>query len=255
MTGDGWARGAAAATAVGTFLAWRTTQEHSILGNHDRLLAEILVWWLAWAVSIACLRRSSARQVLLVVVLGAVALRLAAITAVVPLSDDLYRYAWDGRVQASGTDPYRYPPTAPELAELRATTGCSRTTGSARAVTSSPAARSSTGRRSARSTRPWHRPGSWPGTPSAPPTWRTSAGSCSVCSRTSRRWSCCGGCCCAPGATRAGWPSTRGARSRCSRRCRTATSTGSPRSSWSRPWGWPGGGRPGPAQPSVQPRW
>ena len=119
MTGDRWLRGAVAATAVGTFLAWRTTQENSILGNHDRLLVEIMLWWAAWAVSIACLRRSTARQVLLVVVLGAVALRLAAITAVVPLSDDLYRYAWDGRVQASGTDPYRYPPTAPELAELR----------------------------------------------------------------------------------------------------------------------------------------
>jgi hypothetical protein len=119
VTGDRWLRGAVAALAAGTFLAWRTTQENSILGNHDRLLAEILLWWLAWAVAIACLRRSSARQVLLVVVLGAVALRLAAITAVVPLSDDLYRYAWDGRVQASGVDPYRYPPTAPELAPLR----------------------------------------------------------------------------------------------------------------------------------------
>lgn len=119
MTGDRWLRGAVGATAVGTFLAWRTTQENSILGNHDRLLVEILLWWLAWAVSLACLRRSTARQVLLVVVLGAVALRLAALTAVVPLSDDLYRYAWDGRVQAAGIDPYRHPPTAPELAGLR----------------------------------------------------------------------------------------------------------------------------------------
>lgn len=119
MTGEGWLRGAVGATAVGTFLAWRTTQENSILGNHDRLLLEILLWWVAWAVSIACLRRSTARQVLLVVVLGAVALRLAALTAVVPLSDDLYRYAWDGRVQAAGVDPYRYPPTAPELEGLR----------------------------------------------------------------------------------------------------------------------------------------
>lgn len=109
----------ALALAAATFLAWRTTQEMSILGNHDRLLVEILLWWVAWAVAIALLRRVPARRVLLLVVLGAIALRLAAITAVVPLSDDLYRYAWDGRVQASGTDPYRYPPTAPELAGLR----------------------------------------------------------------------------------------------------------------------------------------
>ncbi len=35
------------------------------------------------------------------------------------LSDDMYRYVWDGRVQAAGISPYRYPPEAPELAYLR----------------------------------------------------------------------------------------------------------------------------------------
>jgi alpha-1,6-mannosyltransferase len=35
------------------------------------------------------------------------------------LSDDMYRYVWDGRVQAQGISPYRYPPEAPELAALR----------------------------------------------------------------------------------------------------------------------------------------
>ena len=35
------------------------------------------------------------------------------------LSDDMYRYIWDGRVQAQGISPYRYPPDAPELAFLR----------------------------------------------------------------------------------------------------------------------------------------
>jgi hypothetical protein len=34
-------------------------------------------------------------------------------------SDDLYRYLWDGRVQAAGINPYRYVPAAPELAGLR----------------------------------------------------------------------------------------------------------------------------------------
>ena len=35
------------------------------------------------------------------------------------LSDDMYRYIWDGRVQAQGISPYRYPPNAPELDFLR----------------------------------------------------------------------------------------------------------------------------------------
>jgi len=35
------------------------------------------------------------------------------------LSDDVYRYLWDGRVLGSGIDPYRYPPDHPALAHLR----------------------------------------------------------------------------------------------------------------------------------------
>jgi hypothetical protein len=111
--------GVVLALAAATFLAFRTKREMSILGNADRLLLEILGFWVAWAVAVALLRRVPARRVLLLVVLGALALRLASITIVVPLSDDLYRYAWDGAVQASGTDPYRYPPTADELRPLR----------------------------------------------------------------------------------------------------------------------------------------
>lgn len=35
------------------------------------------------------------------------------------LSDDMYRYVWDGRVQAHGLSPYHYPPEARELQPLR----------------------------------------------------------------------------------------------------------------------------------------
>ena len=35
------------------------------------------------------------------------------------LSEDLYRYAWDGHVAASGVSPYAYAPDAPALAPLR----------------------------------------------------------------------------------------------------------------------------------------
>jgi alpha-1,6-mannosyltransferase len=35
------------------------------------------------------------------------------------LSDDLYRYLWDGLVQRAGINPYQYPPAATELAFLR----------------------------------------------------------------------------------------------------------------------------------------
>lgn len=35
------------------------------------------------------------------------------------LSDDMFRYVWDGRVQAAGINPYRYPSNAPQLVDLR----------------------------------------------------------------------------------------------------------------------------------------
>ena len=35
------------------------------------------------------------------------------------LSSDIYRYVWDGKVQATGINPYRYVPTDPALASLR----------------------------------------------------------------------------------------------------------------------------------------
>jgi alpha-1,6-mannosyltransferase len=35
------------------------------------------------------------------------------------LSDDIYRYSWDGLVQQAGVNPYLYPPASPALAFLR----------------------------------------------------------------------------------------------------------------------------------------
>ena len=53
-------------------------------------------------------------------VLGLAALmRVVPLTAPPFLSSDLFRYVWDGRVQAQGINPYRYLPAAPELAFLR----------------------------------------------------------------------------------------------------------------------------------------
>ncbi|MBI4353825.1 MAG: hypothetical protein HY595_01170 [Candidatus Omnitrophica bacterium] len=53
------------------------------------------------------------------IVIVAVVVRLFLLPATPTLSDDLYRYRWDGRVQQAGIDPYRYPPNAPELSSLR----------------------------------------------------------------------------------------------------------------------------------------
>lgn len=62
---------------------------------------------------------AAGRRVALVVIALGVAFRLCMLPTQVVLSTDLYRYFWDGRVQLSGINPYRYPPEAQVLADLR----------------------------------------------------------------------------------------------------------------------------------------
>lgn len=45
--------------------------------------------------------------------------RLTLLASPPSLSDDLYRYIWDGRVQLAGINPYQYPPEAPQVSHLR----------------------------------------------------------------------------------------------------------------------------------------
>jgi hypothetical protein len=54
-----------------------------------------------------------------IVVGVAISLRVLLLAAPPILSSDIYRYVWDGRVQAAGINPYRYIPADPALAALR----------------------------------------------------------------------------------------------------------------------------------------
>jgi alpha-1,6-mannosyltransferase len=55
----------------------------------------------------------------LLVLLGALAFRLTLLPLAPTLSTDLYRYRWDGQVQAAGWNPYALRPDDPRLAALR----------------------------------------------------------------------------------------------------------------------------------------
>jgi alpha-1,6-mannosyltransferase len=61
---------------------------------------------------------STIRQIILVFAFG-IAFRAVLVFSQPALSSDMYRYVWDGRVQANGINPYLYPPSAPEVAHLR----------------------------------------------------------------------------------------------------------------------------------------
>jgi hypothetical protein len=73
----------------------------------------------AAATLVALRLRSLTRPALVGVFVLAAAMMALLVFTRPTLSDDMYRYVWDGRVQAAGISPYRYPPAAPELQALR----------------------------------------------------------------------------------------------------------------------------------------
>lgn len=59
------------------------------------------------------------RSLLIIALVFAGIFRLAILFSPPYLSSDIYRYVWDGRVQAAGINPYRYVPADPSLEPLR----------------------------------------------------------------------------------------------------------------------------------------
>jgi hypothetical protein len=73
--------------------------------------------WLVWRHA-GELPAAVQRRALLGILAVALLARLALI-GLPPVSTDVYRYVWDGRVQAAGINPYRFAPAARELEFLR----------------------------------------------------------------------------------------------------------------------------------------
>jgi alpha-1,6-mannosyltransferase len=65
------------------------------------------------------LRKRESRSVLIIGLIFAALFRLSILFSPPYLSDDIYRYIWDGRVQAAGINPYRYIPADQSLVSLR----------------------------------------------------------------------------------------------------------------------------------------
>ncbi|MFF5228963.1 glycosyltransferase 87 family protein [Dactylosporangium sp. NPDC000521] len=78
-----------------------------------------VLMWVPFVAGAYLVCRLDRRAALVLVLLGGAVLPLAAGLEPPNSSDDMYRYVWDGRVQRAGVDPYRYPPSAPQLAGLR----------------------------------------------------------------------------------------------------------------------------------------
>ncbi len=104
---------------VGVTLSALIASGPPLLDARWRVLGKLGLWALAWLVGVATALRLPTRVSLALVLGAGLALRLAALAGPPVTSDDLYRYAWDARVQESGVNPYRHPPEAAELAHLR----------------------------------------------------------------------------------------------------------------------------------------
>lgn len=119
---------APALAAAGTLWCWWTFRH---LGDSREQLTRFFGWFaLAFTIYLGtlwlvrCLERSDqpprVRAALFgVILLAAIGGRWLLLPVTPTLSDDMYRYRWDGRVQLAGIDPYRYPPNHPSLAFLR----------------------------------------------------------------------------------------------------------------------------------------
>lgn len=90
-----------------------------ILVGRYSMLAVLGGWWLLFAAGAWYVARIPRRTAVLLIVGGTLAMHGAALVRGPQTSDDIYRYSWDGRVQAAGIDPYRYPPDDPHVASLR----------------------------------------------------------------------------------------------------------------------------------------
>jgi Glycosyltransferase family 87 len=95
-------------------LAWPSLDPARI-----RWLPLLIGAWIAFIVAAWLLRKVPRRTSVVLILLGGIALQVAAVSAPPAGSNDLYRYIWDGKVQAAGIDPYQYVPTATQLAGLR----------------------------------------------------------------------------------------------------------------------------------------
>src|ERR1700735_1581171 len=84
-----------------------------------RPLPLLIAAWIAFIAAAWLLRKVPRRTSVALILLGGIALQVAAVSAPPQNSNDLYRYIWDGRVQAAGVDPYAYVPPARQLTGRR----------------------------------------------------------------------------------------------------------------------------------------
>lgn len=105
-------------TALGSY--WLTAATAATPTRSIAFIGLLAIGVALYLCAVRLILRSPPSTSALWLVLGiAVLMRTAFLLAPPLLSTDVYRYVWDGRVQAAGINPYRYVPADPALADLR----------------------------------------------------------------------------------------------------------------------------------------
>ena len=96
-----------------------TLTRPALYSEHIARTPVVAAAWVAFGVAAWLVRKVAARPAVWFILVAGIAFQVTAITAPPAHSSDMYRYMWDGQVQAASVDPYLYPPTAPALVPLR----------------------------------------------------------------------------------------------------------------------------------------
>jgi hypothetical protein len=75
--------------------------------------------WIAFGCAAWLVRKVAIRVAVGLILIGGIAVQVVALSGPPQSSTDMYRYIWDGRVQAAGIDPYLYAPGDAGVARLR----------------------------------------------------------------------------------------------------------------------------------------
>lgn len=99
------------------FFDFQTKQSET--HNKEQHPTEKLPWFRKFIRKQVETRLLSPKAILTIGILFGCLFRLTLLFGPPSLSEDIYRYVWDGRVAAQGINPYLYPPAAQELSNLR----------------------------------------------------------------------------------------------------------------------------------------
>lgn len=105
---------------AGAAALWWTGAETESGAWAPAFLRGYFLAWLCYVIAAVAVTRTRRlpRWALLWIVMAAIAMRLIGLAQTPPLSTDVWRYLWDGRVTNAGINPYRHAPEAPEVSHL-----------------------------------------------------------------------------------------------------------------------------------------